>query len=104
PARPQPPEHAGRERRRAMTAEHDRISGPDADRWRAWGPFLAERSWGTVREDYSPDGEAWTWFPFDHARSRTYRWVEDGMAGLCDRRQGLCLGLALWNGADPIVK
>ncbi len=87
-----------------MTAEHDRISGADADRWRAWGPFLAERSWGTVREDYSPDGEAWTWFPFEHARSRTYRWVEDGLAGLCDRRQGLCLGLALWNGADPIVK
>ena len=88
----------------AVTAEHDRIAGADADRWRAWGPFLAERSWGTVREDYSPDGEAWGWFPFDHARSRAYRWVEDGLAGLCDRRQGLCLGLALWNGADPILK
>jgi len=87
-----------------MTAEHDRISGTDADRWRTWGPFLAERSWGTVREDYSPDGEAWSSFPFEHARSRVYRWVEDGLAGVCDRRQGLCLGLAMWNGVDPIVK
>src|SRR5947209_401918 len=87
-----------------MTIEHDRIDGPDAEQWRAWGPFLAERSWGTVREDYSPDGEAWGWFPFEHARSRAYRWVEDGLAGLCDRRQGLCLGLALWNGVDPILK
>jgi hypothetical protein len=87
-----------------VTAEHDRLAGPDADRWREWGPFLAERSWGTVREDYSADGEAWTSFPFEQARSRAYRWVEDGMAGLCDRRQGLCLGLALWNGVDPILK
>ena len=87
-----------------MTAEHDRISGPDADRWREWGPFLAERSWGTVREDYSADGEAWTSFPHEQARSRAYRWVEDGMAGICDRRQGLCLGLAMWNGTDAILK
>ena len=87
-----------------MTAEQDRIAGPDADLWREWGPFLAERSWGTVREDYSADGEAWGSFPHDHARSRAYRWVEDGMAGVCDRRQGLCLGLALWNGVDPILK
>ena len=87
-----------------MTAEHDRIGGPDADRWREWGPFLAERSWGTVREDYSADGEAWDSFRHDQARSRAYRWTEDGLAGVCDRRQGLCLGLAVWNGVDPILK
>ncbi|HWD09429.1 MAG TPA: glucosidase, partial [Actinomycetota bacterium] len=72
--------------------------------WRRWGPYLSERAWGTVREDYSPDGAAWTWFPHEHARSRTYRWNEDGMAGICDDRQFLCLSLSLWNGADPIMK
>jgi len=73
-------------------------------RWRQWGPYLAERAWGTVREDYSASGDAWGYFPHDHARSRAYRWSEDGMAGLCDREQTLCLALALWNGQDPILK
>ncbi|GAA1404107.1 MGH1-like glycoside hydrolase domain-containing protein [Catellatospora coxensis] len=72
--------------------------------WRAWGPYLSERAWGTVREDYSATGEAWTYFPHDHARSRTYRWNEDGMAGICDDGQHFCFALALWNGQDPILK
>ena len=72
--------------------------------WRRWGPYLSERQWGTVREDYSPDGHAWEYVPHDHARSRAYRWGEDGIAGLCDERQRLCFALALWNGADPILK
>ena len=72
--------------------------------WKRWGPYLAERAWGTVREDYSPDGSAWTYFPHDHARSRAYRWGEDGIAGLCDRHQYVCLSIALWNGRDPILK
>ena len=72
--------------------------------WRAWGPYLSERAWGTVREDYSASGEAWDYFPHDHARSRVYRWNEDGMAGICDERQTFCLALALWNGVDPILK
>jgi hypothetical protein len=72
--------------------------------WYRWGPYVSERQWGTVREDYSPDGQAWTYLPFDHARSRAYRWGEDGLAGFCDVEQRLCLGLALWNGQDPILK
>ncbi|MGC1482877.1 MAG: hypothetical protein WA789_03700 [Candidatus Acidiferrum sp.] len=72
--------------------------------WKRWGPYLSERQWGTVREDYSPGGTAWEFFPHDHARSRAYRWGEDGIGGLCDRRQMICLGLALWNGRDPILK
>ena len=72
--------------------------------WKRWGPYLSERQWGTVREDYSADGSAWDYFPHDHARSRAYRWGEDGLAGLCDEEQLLCLGLALWNGRDPILK
>jgi hypothetical protein len=72
--------------------------------WRHWGPYLAERQWGTVREDYSPDGSAWDYLPHDHARSRAYRWGEDGLAGFSDQEQRLCLGLALWNGRDPILK
>jgi hypothetical protein len=72
--------------------------------WRAWGPYLSERAWGTVREDYSAYGEAWDYFPHDHARSRVYRWNEDGMAGICDEHQTFCLALALWNGIDPILK
>jgi hypothetical protein len=72
--------------------------------WRRWGPYVAARAWGTVREDYSADSESWGSFPHDHARSRAYRWSEDGMAGVCDERQRLCLGLALWNGRDPILK
>ena len=72
--------------------------------WNRWGPFLSERAWGTVREDYSADGDAWSYFPHDHARSRAYRWNEDGLAGICDRHQYLCFALALWNGRDPILK
>lgn len=72
--------------------------------WNLWGPFLAERAWGTVREDYSATGEAWEYFPHDHARSRAYRWNEDGLAGICDRHQYLCFALALWNGRDAILK
>jgi hypothetical protein len=72
--------------------------------WRRWGPYLSERQWGTVREDYSPSGAAWDFFPHDHARSRAYRWGEDGLAGICDNHQRLCFALALWNGQDPILK
>ncbi|MCK6478055.1 MAG: glucosidase [Phycisphaerales bacterium] len=72
--------------------------------WKRWGPYLSERQWGTVREDYSEDGNAWDFFPHDHARSRAYKWGEDGIAGYCDDQQRLCLALALWNGKDPIIK
>lgn len=72
--------------------------------WKRWGPYLSERQWGTVREDYSPGGTAWEFFPHDHARSRAYRWGEDGIGGISDRHQLLCFGLALWNGRDPILK
>ena len=72
--------------------------------WNRWGPFVSERAWGTVREDYSKDGAAWDYFPHDHARSRANRWDEDGIAGICDRHQYLCFGLAMWNGKDPILK
>jgi hypothetical protein len=89
-----------------MNAEQGRL---EEDRqgqanWKRWGPYLSERQWGTVREDYSGDGNAWGYLPHDHARSRAYRWGEDGLAGLCDDLQRLCLGLALWNGRDPILK
>lgn len=72
--------------------------------WKKWGPYLSERQWGTVREDYSESGDAWNYFPHDHARSRAYRWGEDGLAGISDDRQCLCFALALWNGKDPILK
>jgi len=72
--------------------------------WRRWGPYLSERSWGTVREDYSADGRAWEYFPFEHSHLRAYRWGEDGIAGICDNHQRLCFALALWNGRDPILK
>ena len=72
--------------------------------WNRWGPFLSARAWGTVREDYSADGDAWAYFPHDHARSRAYRWSEDGLLGICDREQFMCFALALWNGKDPILK
>src|SRR5262249_9093989 len=75
-----------------------------APEWRLWGPYLSERQWGTVREDYSAYGEAWDSFPHDHARSRAYRWGEDGIFGVSDEHQRLCFALALWNGADPILK
>jgi hypothetical protein len=79
-------------------------SAEPASPWRQWGPYLSARQWGTVREDYSADGDAWAYFPFDHARSRAYRWGEDGLGGICDRWQHLNLALALWNGRDPILK
>src|SRR5437762_11762083 len=72
--------------------------------WRRWRPYLAERAWGTVREDYSADGRAWEYFPFEHSHLRAYRWTEDGLAGICDNHQRLCFALALWNGRDPILK
>jgi hypothetical protein len=75
-----------------------------ASDWYLWGPYVSERQWGTVREDYSANGDAWDYLPHDHARSRAYRWGEDGMAGFCDIEQRLCLGLSLWNGHDPILK
>ena len=75
-----------------------------AGNWYLWGPYLSERHWGTVHEDYSADGDAWTYLPHDHARSRAYRWGEDGLAGFCDIEQRLCLALGLWNGRDPILK
>lgn len=83
----------------------DVVTGPEeAGPWYAWGPYLSERAWGTVREDYSADGDAWRYFPYDHARSRAYRWSEDGIAGLCDLSQDVCLSVALWNGRDPHLK
>jgi hypothetical protein len=89
-----------------MTAEHRRLeeNRTGAADWLAWGPYLSERQWGTVREDYSDGGDAWDYFPHDQARSRAYRWGEDGIAGISDERQRLCFSLALWNGVDPILK
>ncbi len=88
------------------TQERIRLATVHAGRapWRLWGPYLSERQWGTVREDYSASGAAWDYFPHDHARSRAYRWGEDGLAGISDDKQRLCFALALWNGADPILK
>ena len=95
-----------------MGAERARVAGfgrledglLEAGDWYLWGPYLSERQWGTVREDYSANGDAWDYLPHDHARSRAYRWGEDGLAGFSDIHQRLCLGLALWNGRDPILK
>ena len=89
-----------------MNAERKRLAEArekTAD-WKKWGPYLSERQWGTVREDYSENGDAWNYFPHDQARSRAYRWGEDGLAGICDDHQVLCFALALWNGRDPILK
>ena len=88
---------ADAERRRLDDAREE-------DPWKRWGPYLSERQWGTVREDYSTDGDAWGYFSHDQARSRAYRWGEDGLAGISDDRQRLCFALALWNGRDPILK
>ena len=87
-------------------AEARRLEESDARRvhWKRWGPYLSERAWGTVREDYSVGGTAWEYFPHDHARSRAYRWNEDGLAGISDRKQTVCFALALWNEQDPILK
>ena len=95
-----------------MGAERERVAGfgrledglLSAGEWYRWGPYVSERQWGTVREDYSADGNAWDYLPHDHARSRAYRWGEDGLAGFCDIHQRLCLALALWNGRDAFLK
>ncbi|MBW7905200.1 MAG: glucosidase [Phycisphaerae bacterium] len=91
---------------RVRTAEQARLEEDRLGRqaWKLWGPYLSERQWGTVREDYSPSGTAWEYFPHDHARSRAYRWGEDGLGGFADAKQHVCLGLALWNHVDPILK
>lgn len=95
--RPVADAHSAERKRLAHCTPHDLA-------WKKWGPYLSERQWGTVREDYSPNGDVWGYFPHDHARSRVYRWGEDGLAGFCDHEQRLCLSLALWNGRDPILK
>ncbi len=89
-----------------LTEEQRRLTAANQglENWRGWGPYLAERQWGTVREDYSANGDAWGYLPHDHARSRAYRWGEDGLAGICDEFGRLCLAIALWNGQDPILK
>jgi hypothetical protein len=90
----------------ATTKEHERLQEAREQNvlWRKWGPYLSERQWGTVREDYSENGDAWNYFTHDQARSRAYRWGEDGLAGICDDHQVVCFALALWNGKDPILK
>src|SRR5450755_3306645 len=88
------------------TAEHKRLQENYNKQvpLEKWGPYLSERQWGTVREDYSSNGDAWNYFPHEHARSRAYRWGEDGLAGISDMYQNLCFSIALWNGKDPILK
>src|SRR6476660_6563644 len=93
-------------KRRPMRAEELRLA-EDASRrrnWKRWCPYLSEREWGTVREDYSENGTAWEFFPFEHSHLRAYRWGEDGIAGICDNHQRLCFALAFWNGRDTILK
>src|SRR5262244_3754823 len=89
-----------------MNAEEKRLEEARTRKahWKRWGPYVSDRAWGTVREDYSATGEAWEYFPHDQARSRAYRWNEDGLAAVSDRHQYVCFGLALWNEADPILK
>src|SRR3982074_1832781 len=95
-----------------MNAERQRIEGfgrledglRQGGEWYRWGPYVSERQWGTVREDYSADGNAWASFPHDHARSRAYRWGEDGLLGICDNRGRLCFSVALWNERDRMLK
>src|SRR5574341_126526 len=89
-----------------LTREHQRLAELRGDHtaWRRWGPYVSERSWGTVREDYSEDGSAWDYLTHDMARSKAYRWGEDGLAGFCDRYQILAFALALWNETDPVLK
>ena len=85
-----------------MTSEEQRLeeARQRTKHWKRWGPYLSERAWGTVREDYSQYGTAWDYFPHDHARSRAYRWNEDGIAGISDRHQKICFAISLWNGRD----
>src|SRR5690349_15045166 len=93
-------------KRNVPTLEEKRLRETKAGKtkWKQWGPYLAERAWGTVREDYSPTGNAWDYFTHDQARARVYRWNEDGLGGICDDEQRLCFALAFWNGQDPILK
>src|SRR5216684_1537684 len=86
------------------TSKRSKNASDNAPIWRKWGPYLSDRQWGTVREDYSEHGTAWEYFSHDQARSRAYRWGEDGIAGISDDRQHLCFSLTLWNGVDPILK
>src|SRR5687767_15409194 len=90
--------------RSSAEAMRVRESAPYNSPWRRFGPYLSERQWGTVREDYSPHGNAWEYFPHDHARSRAYRWGEDGIGGFSDHRQRVCVAVGLWNERDPILK
>ena len=87
-----------------MPAESNAEEDAARQNWKRWGPYLAERQWATVREDYSPTATAWNYFPHDAARSRAYRWGEDGLLGITDRECRLCFALALWNGRDPFLK
>ena len=100
------PSKTGTERQTTVPAEQQRLreSEQRVGHWKRWGPYVSERAWGTVREDYSAKGTVWESFPHDHARSKTYRWNEDGIAGICDRHQMICFAIALWNGRDPILK
>jgi hypothetical protein len=95
-----------RKDQRSLTHEERRLEESEhrSAHWKRWGPYLSERAWGTVREDYSPHGTAWDYFPHDHARSKAFRWGEDGIGGICDRHQAICFALAFWNGRDPILK
>src|SRR6202030_313360 len=91
---------------RVVTAEKLRLEASETREvhWKRWGPYLSERQWGTVREDYSANGDAWNYLPFDQAHQRAYRWGEDGIGGICDRHQHICFALAMWNQKDPILK
>ena len=92
---------------RKKTQEHIRLEGASLEEiplWKKWGPYVSDRAWGTVREDYSADGDAWNFLTHDMARSKTYRWGEDGIAGFCDYYQTMVFSFAFWNGKDPILK
>src|SRR5258705_12159801 len=86
-----------------LQAERERLKEALPKNWKRWGPYVSERQWGTVREDYSADGSAWEYFRHDHARSRAYRWSEHGIAGICDRHHYICFAIVLWNGRDPML-
>ncbi len=92
--------------RNSIKAEDKRLGEANSHEkdWKLWGSYVAERAWGTVREDYSPDGAAWNYFPFEQAVSKTFRWNEDGIAGICDRKQNLCFAVSMWNEKDEILK
>ena len=106
PANASGPHPKGLRMPKAATPEHARLESTESREsdWKYWGPYLSERAWGTVREDYSEGGTAWEHFSHEHSRSRAYRWNEDGLGGICDRNQVLCFAWAFWNGRDPILK